>query len=110
MKVFASEEDYSVRFTRGDGTEITARVIAVFTTADPKFERNYYCALYSLEFNPDSDEPIVLFRVELGPNDEHKFFQVTDMEEARAMYESWDALIRQIQNNQIEGVDLLSDK
>ena len=109
MKVFASEEDYSVYFKRDDGSEFEARHIATFTTEHPKFERNYYCALYSQEFNPGRDEPIVLFRVELGQTNEHRFYQVTDREEAQAMFEAWDALIRQVQNNQIQGVDIYAE-
>ena len=109
MKIFISEEDYSVYFKRDDGSEFEARHIATFTTAHPRFERNYYCALYSPEFNPGRDEPIVLFRVELLEGNEHRFYQVTDREEAQAMFEAWDALIRKVQANQIEGVDIYAE-
>ena len=109
MKVFASEEDYSVYFQRKDGSEFEARHMATFTVEEPKYEHNYYCALYSHEFNPKTDEPIVLFRVEVGENNEHRFCQVTDTREAQAMFEAWDSLIRQVQNNQIQGVDLYAE-
>ena len=109
MKVFESQEDYSVYFRKEDGSEFEARHIATFTTSNPEFGRNFYCALYSPEFNPGRDEPIVLFRVELGEINEHIFHQVTDIKEAQAMYEAWDELIRQVHNNQIEGIDLYGE-
>ena len=107
MKVFASEEDYSVTFLKEDGTEFEARHIATFTSENIKYNNNFYCALYSNEFNPDTDEPIVLFRVKIKEGEIHEFSYVTDLEEAQAMFEAWGDLIRQVQANQIEGVDLL---
>jgi hypothetical protein len=99
-------DDKSVEFTRDDGTSFVARLLALFTTEHPKFERNYYCALHSHDFNPGRDEPIVLFRVVVGELGEHVFYQVTDEEEALAMFEAWFALVQQVQENKIEGADL----
>jgi hypothetical protein len=106
MRAFASDNDWSVMFTRDDGTQFEARHIATFTTEHPQFERNNYCALYSHDFNPGRDEPIVLFRVEVGENDEHTFFKVTNPTELQAMFEAWQTVIEAVQNNQVEGVNL----